>query len=63
MALHSTAPVCAQSSYDSERLAYGSMVVGLHSNGERSPKVASGRKDGTKSNNTCICPITSVFKF
>lgn len=39
MALHAAAPLRAQSSYDSERLTCGSMVVGPPNNEERSQKV------------------------
>ena len=39
------------------------MVVGLSNNEERSMKVASGRKHGTVSDNTYLCPIIAVSKF
>jgi len=39
------------------------MVVELPKNEERSPKVASGRKHGTVSDNTYFCPIIAVSEF
>ena len=62
-ALHSITPFCAQSSYNGEKLACSSMVVGLPNNEERSLKVASERKHRTMSNNTYLCPIIAVSKF
>ncbi len=62
-ALHSIAPLSAQSSYNGEKLECISMVVGLSNNEERSPKVASGRKHGTVSDNTYFCPIIAVSEF
>ncbi len=62
-ALHSMAPLCTQSSYDGEKLVCSSMVVGLPNNGERSPKVASGRKHGMESDNTYFCSIIAVSEF
>ena len=53
-ALHSAAPLRAQSSYNVERSECGSMELRLPNNEERSPKVASGRKHGAESNNTYI---------
>ena len=62
-ALHSIAPLCAQSSYDGEKLACSNMVVGLPNNEGRSVKVALGRKHGTVSDNTYFCPIIAVSEF
>ena len=62
-ALHSIAPLRAQTSYNGEIIVCSSMVVGLPNNEERSPKVASGRKHETVPDNTYFCPIIAVSEF
>lgn len=59
-ALHSAAPLSDEGGCNVEGLACSGMVVGLPNNEQRSPKVASGSKRGTESDNAYICLIIAV---